>query len=296
MGDALAYGGGRVNLAYDNGLPGLDRVIVWFNDPGNWWGSGGLFAHIGEHLAYTLIVVVLAVALALPLGLLIGHTRRGTALVAGVANILRAVPTLGLLILLIVLLSPHIPIQAGAFGIIAPGAGPYFVPALLVLLVLAVPPILTSTYAGIQALDPAIRDAAEGIGMTPLQVAVKVELPCALPLLLSGIRSATLQVIATLTVAAYAPLVGGLGRLIVDGQQNLADPRYGYPAMIAAGLTIAVLAVAIDALLGLAQRLITSPGLTTAGAHRPSPMTSQSLAQNSSHQALSGRPSVKDLP
>ncbi|MGI5518517.1 ABC transporter permease [Streptomyces sp. CA-106131] len=281
-----------MNLAYDNGLPGLDRVFTWFNDPGNWWGPGGLLARTGEHLTYTLLVVVLAAALALPLGVLIGHTGRGTALVAAAVNTARAVPAFGLLVLLIVLLSPHMPTRAAVLGVIPPDAVPYAVPALLVLLLIAVPPILTSTYAGIQALDPAIRDAAQGIGMTPLQVALTVELPCALPLLFSGIRSATLQVIATLTVAAYAPLVGGLGRLIVDGQQNLADPRYGYPAMVASGFTVAVLAVAVDALLGLAQRLATSPGLTTV---RARPLTGRSLAHNRSRRALTGQPTSKDL-
>jgi osmoprotectant transport system permease protein len=98
--------------------------------------------------------------------------------------------------------------------------------------------------------------------MSPLQVMTKVEFPCALPLIMSGIRNATLEVIATLTVAAYAPLIGGLGRLIVDGAQNLTDPRYGYPAMVAAGMTIAALALVADILLRLVQRLVVSPGIS----------------------------------
>ncbi|GHF13336.1 hypothetical protein GCM10014715_81110 [Streptomyces spiralis] len=135
---------------------------------------------------------------------------------------------------------------------------------------IAVPQILTSTYAGVQALDPAVRDAARGCGMTPLQITLKVELPIAAPLIISGIRSATVQVIATLTVAAYAPLVGALGRLIVDGRQDLADPRHGYPAMLAAGITVAVLAIAADVFLPLAQRHLTrSPRLLPD--HRPAP-------------------------
>jgi osmoprotectant transport system permease protein len=211
------------------------------------------------------------------------------------ASALRAIPALGALILLIVVLSPHIHTQAGAGGILAPGSIPYAVPALLVLVVLAIPPILTSAYAGIQSLDPAARDAARGTGMTPLQVVLKVELPCALPLVVSGIRSAALQVIATLTVAAYAPLVGGLGRLIVDGQQNLTDPRYGYPAMVAAGIAIAVLAIAADTAIAVVQRLITSPGLT-ASRTRPhsSPMTRQAPGRNSHRPVIAGRPVPKD--
>ncbi len=112
--------------------------------------------------------------------------------------------------------------------------------------------------------------------MTPLQIILEVELPTAAPLIISGIRSVTVQVIATLTVAAYAPLVGGLGRLIVDGQQDLADPRYGYPAMLAAGTTVAVLAIAADVFLALAQRHLTGtrpdrhpPDNTSQAASRP---------------------------
>ncbi|MET8809764.1 ABC transporter permease [Streptomyces sp. NPDC004546] len=260
-------GGYAMNLALDNGLPEAGSVIVWLNDPLNWWGPTGLLADTGQHIAYALIVVTLAAAVALPTGMVIGHTGRGTLLVAGLANALRAVPALGVLILLVVALSPHIHVQGGVPGILAPGSVPYFVPAVLVLALIAVPQILTSTYAGVQALEPAVRDAARGCGMTSLQIVLKVELPTAAPLIISGIRSATLQVIATLTVAAYAPLVGGLGRLIIDGQQDLADPRYGYPAMLAAGITVAVLAIATDALLALAQRKATSPGLTPANTH-----------------------------
>ncbi|MFJ8363859.1 ABC transporter permease [Streptomyces sp. NPDC093984] len=274
-----------MNLALDNGLPGPGRVLIWFNDPVNWWGPGGLLADARQHIVYTLIVLTLAAVIALPAGLVIGHTGRGTLLVAGVANALRAVPALGLLILLVVVLSPHIHVQGGLRGILAPGSVPYFVPAALILVLIAVPQILTSTYAGIQALDPAVRDAARGCGMTPLQIVLKVELPTAAPLIIAGIRSATLQVIATLTVAAYAPLVGGLGRLIVDGQQDLADPRYGYPAMLAAGITVAVLAIAADALLALAQRKATSPGLAPTRIHRTTrprpnhvPVTSKELS------------------
>ncbi|WP_411093363.1 ABC transporter permease [Streptomyces sp. 049-1] len=258
-----------MNLVADNGLPGLHRVGIWFNDPANWWGPTGLITYASEHLGYTLAVVCAATLIAVPLGLVIGHTGRGTIWVAGLTNASRAVPTLGLLILLIVAVSPHIHIERGLGRVVPAGSVPYIVPVLLVLILIAVPPLLTSTYAGVRSLDPLIREAAAGSGMTPLQVVLKVELPCAAPLVIAGLRSATLQVMATLTVAAYAPLVGGLGRLIVDGHQNLADLRYGYPAMVAAGISVAVLAFAVDLLLQAAQRLIVSPGLTlAAGARR----------------------------
>lgn len=270
-----------MKLAADNGLPGLGRVVIWFNDPGNWWGSTGLLAHVREHLVYTFVVVCTAALVAVPVGLVIGHTGRGTTLIAGTSNAFRAVPALGLLIFLIVVLSPRIHIRQGLGSTIPAGSVPYLIPALLVLVILAIPPILTSTYAGVQSLEPAAREAAAGTGMTPLQVILKVEMPCSLPLIMSGLRSATLQVIATLTVAAYAPLVGGLGRLIVDGHQNLRDLRYGYPAMVAGGVSVAVLALAVDALLNLAQRLLTSPGIALSGTRqRTNPMNSQNPVQN----------------
>jgi osmoprotectant transport system permease protein len=245
-----------------NGLPGLHRVVIWFDDPGNWWGPSGLLARLGEHVVYSVVLVLAALVLALPLGLLIGHTGRGVVLVAGAANGMRAIPSLGLLLFLIVLVSPHLHVTSGFAGLVARGSVPYLIPALTVLLVVALPPILTSAYAGVQSVDRVVRDAAVGAGMSPLQVVARVELPCALPLIISGVRNATLEVIGTLTVAAYAPLVGGLGRLIVDGDQDLTDPRFGYPAMVAAAIAIAALALVADALLALAQRSIVSPGIS----------------------------------
>ncbi|NMO50106.1 ABC transporter permease subunit [Actinoplanes sp. TBRC 11911] len=243
-------------------LPGFASLGRWLNDPDNWLGSGGLLAHLREHLAFTVVIVLVAALIAIPAGIWMGHTGKGILLAGGFANALRAVPALGLLILLIVELSPHIHSRTGVGNLLAPGALPYFIPAALVLVILAVPPMLTNTYAGIQAVDPRAADAARGAGMSPLQVALRVEIPCAMPLILAGLRSATLQVIASLTVAAYAPLVGGLGRLIVDGQQNLIDPSLGYPAMLGAGITVAVLALVADGAFALAGRYVISPGVS----------------------------------
>ena len=249
-------------LASGNGLPGLGRVPIWFNDPSNWWGANGLLIRIREHVLYTVIIVLIALLIALPIGLLIGHTGRGVSYVAGVANALRAIPTLGFVLLLYVWLSGEIHSTA-AIPLLVPrgGLGPA-VAVLIVLVVLAIPPILTNSYAGVQAVDPAARDAAYGMGMTGWQVLRGVEFPCALPLVMSGIRSATLQVIATVTVAAYVPLLGGLGRLIVDGAGNLTSLQYGYPAMVAGGITVAVLALLADGLLNLVQRFVVSPGVS----------------------------------
>jgi osmoprotectant transport system permease protein len=248
-------------LASSNGLPGLSHVPKWFNDPENWWGPDGLVARIREHLTYTALIVVIAVLIALPLGLIIGHTGRGVFLVVGIANGLRAVPTLGLLILLYVWLSPKIHSRTEIPGLIGRGDLSSFIPAVIVLVVLALPPILTNTYAGVQNVDPAVRDAARCMGMTGAQIVRKVEFPNALPLIMSGIRSATLQVIATVAVAAYV-FLGGLGRFIVDGASQLTLPQFGYPAMVASGIVVAVLAVLVDGVLAIVQRLVVSRGVS----------------------------------
>jgi osmoprotectant transport system permease protein len=249
-------------LASDNGLPGLDRVPIWLNDPSNYWGPSGLAIRIREHLIYTALILIVALIIALPIGLLIGHTGRGVVLVVGLANGLRAVPTLGFVILLYVWLSPKIHSIKPIPYLVDKGGLPSFIPVVIVLVLLALPPILTNTYAGVQNVDPDVRDAAKGMGMTGGQVVRKVEFPCALPLILSGIRSATLQVIATVTVAAYLPFLGGLGRFIKDGAGPINDLQNGYPAMVSAGVVVAVLAVLVDGLLNLFQRFVVSPGVS----------------------------------
>jgi len=253
---------GSSGVLADAGLPGIGRVGVWFNDPENWWGPFGLLVRIREHLIYTGIILVIAILIALPLGLVVGHTGRGVFFVVGLANGLRAVPTLGFVVLLYILFSSAITTTFQIPYVVDRGGLASFVAVLIVLVVLALPPILTSTYAGVQNVDPAVRDAARGMGMTGAQVVRRVEFPCALPLIMSGIRSAALQVIATVTVAAYLPFLGGLGRYIKDGAGDLYNLQDGYPAMLAAGITVAVLAVLVDALFNLVQRYVVSPGLS----------------------------------
>lgn len=241
----------------------ISNVFTWLNDPAHWRDTrafNGIPTQILTHLRYSAIAMVIALAIALPLGLAIGHTNRGSFIVAGV-NSVRAIPGVGLLVLLAVIISPHF------FGRTDLG---YLIPAEIVLVVIAIPPILANTYAGVQNVDPAVRDAAEGMGMTGLQVLRRVELPCSLPLIFSGVRSATLQVIATATIAAYLPLLGGLGRFIYDGfhQQD-------FPQMIGGGVLVAVLAVLVDLVLAAVQRFAVSPGISgrysTSGARSTGP-------------------------
>jgi osmoprotectant transport system permease protein len=215
-------------------------LLVWLNDPLNWTGtrfSPGIVEQIAAHLGYTAIALAIAGVIAFPLGLALGHTGRASWLVA-LANGLRSLPTVGLLILLYVVVSPLISGRGDAV---------YLVPTEIVLVLLALPAILANTYAGVSNVDPAARDAARGMGMTGRQVLFRVELPNALPLIFSGVRSATLQVIATATIAAYVGL-GGLGRYVYDG---LAQQDFGQ--MAGGAVLVAALAVLARTGIGLAS-------------------------------------------
>ena len=132
-------------LALPGGIPGLSHVPVWFNDPQNWWGDFGLLARIEEHLALSAVILVAAVIIAFPLGVYIGHTGHGSALVGGLANALRAIPTLGLVLLLYVFLASKIT-NTSSFSVLIPRGGlSSFLAALIGLVILAIPPILTNT-------------------------------------------------------------------------------------------------------------------------------------------------------
>lgn len=222
----------------------IAQIIEWLTSSASWAGSGGIGARMVEHLQYSGVVLLLTLLIAVPLGLCIGHTGRGGWAVV-LANAARAIPTLGLLFAMALWLGPQIRSQLA-----------FVIPSIVVLILLAIPPVLSGAYAGVAAVDPAARDAAKGIGMRPLQVLTRVEIPCALPLLISGIRAATLQVIATATIAAYAGL-GGLGRFLIDG---LAAGNY----VVTAGgaILVALLALAVDGILALVERAVVSPGLT----------------------------------
>ncbi|GHH80266.1 ABC transporter permease [Streptomyces sulfonofaciens] len=227
----------------------MSNALTWLTDPVNWQdqlGTPGIPTQLGNHLAYSLAAVAIATVIAFPLGLLIGHTGRGTPVVT-FANGLRALPTLGLLILLYVVVSPHI---SGR------GDAPYLVPTEIVLVLLAIPPVLGNTCAGVQNVDPAVRDASVGMGMTGREVLFRVELPIALPLVLSGLRSAVLQVVATATVAAYVGL-GGIGRYLYDG---LAARDFAQ--MTGGAVLVAALALVLDGVLAGVQRYAVSPGVS----------------------------------
>jgi len=223
----------------------FEGVWAWLTNPDNWtktFAGPGIPTRLLEHLGYTALAVVIAAALAIPLGVYIGHTGRGGFLVVGIANSFRAVPELGLLVLLVLAMGIALVLQA----------------VTIVLVLLAVPPLLANTYAGVRNVSPGVVDAARGMGMTEPQIVRRVELPVALPLILAGLRSATLQVIATATVAAFVSL-GGLGRYVIDGKATGGVD--GYTEMAGGAVLIAALAVLVELLLGGVQYLAVSPGL-----------------------------------
>jgi osmoprotectant transport system permease protein len=214
-----------------------NNITAFFRNSAYWHGYDSIPQRLLEHVTYSGEALLIAAAIALPVGLITGHTGRGGNAVALVAVATRALPSYGLLVLL--------------FVIMGLGLWPVMIP----LVALAVPPILVTTYEAVHNVEGSLTDAAKGMGMRPWQVLARVEIPVALPLILSGLRSAAVQIVSTATIAAYISF-GGLGRYIVDGlyQENYSE--------VAGGATlVAMLALATLGLFWLVGRLVVSPGL-----------------------------------
>lgn len=216
-------------------------AFAWILDPAHWVGPDGIPTRIAEHLAYTGLTVLIAIVVAVTLGLYIGHTGRWRGISIAATGALRALPTLGLLTYLAI-----------AFGF---GIRLALIPTIIVLVVLAIPPLLAGAYSGIESVDSRTVDAARSMGMTEWQILWKVEIPLALPLIIGGIRSAVLQVVATATVAAYISL-GGLGRYIIDGL-----PVRDYTKVLVGALLVTLLALVLEGILIVIQRLTVPAGV-----------------------------------
>lgn len=222
-------------------------VIGWLLDPAHWSGGDGIPVRIGEHLLLSVLPVLVAALLALPLGLFIGHTGRGGFVVVSVANVGRALPSLGIM---------------GIALLFTAGLGFGFgEPAILIaLFALALPPMVTNTYAALRAIDGDLLEAGRGMGMRELQLLRRVELPLALPVILAGVRIAAVQVVATASLGAVLA-TGGLGRYIIDGIANKVYPE----VFVGAGLT-ALLAMLTELAFALAQRVLVSRHVRAAAA------------------------------
>ncbi|WP_306329088.1 ABC transporter permease [Streptomyces venezuelae] len=205
----------------------------WLTTPAHWGGENGIWHRLAEHLFLTVVCLLISCAIALPVALVLGHLGKGGALAVNLSNVGRAVPTFAVLVLL--LLSP-----IGSYG---------EWPTIIALVLFGVPPLLTNAYVGMRGVDPDVVRAARGMGMTGRQTLTRVEVPLALPLILTGVRIAAVQLVATATVAALAG-GGGLGRIITAGF-NLAST----PQVVAGAFLVAVLALLVEGVFEGVQRL-----------------------------------------
>ena len=195
------------------------QVVQWFVDPAHWDGSFGIPNRLWEHVQMSFLATLTAAVLALPVGVVLGHYGRGGNLAINISNVGRAVPSFGILVIAVQL-----------FGIGAP-------PAFIALVALAVPPIVTNAYVGMRDVDPELKEAARGLGMREHVALLRVEMPVALPVIMAGIRTAGVQVVATATLAAVVAW-GGLGRYIVDGFAQRDDVQIFAGAILVAALAM----------------------------------------------------------
>jgi osmoprotectant transport system permease protein len=221
-----------------------EQVWAWLSDPAHWSGPTGIPSRLAEHVGISLASIAIALALAFPVGLWVGHTRRGVRLAIAAATLGRAIPSLaaiGIVVPLTVLIDPD--------------AGFKVYPTLIAMVVLAVPPILVNTYAGIVGVDADLVEAARAMGLRERQILRGVELPLGLPAILAGVRSASVQVIATATLGAIYGL-GALGSYIVEGVAQNDDGK-----LFGGVVLVALLALLSEGLLSLAQRRALPRGL-----------------------------------
>jgi len=226
----------------------LAQVVDWFRDPAHWSGPGSIPLRAWEHVSLSAVSLGLAIAIALPLGLWIGHTNRGARLAIGIANVGRAVPSIGWLgIALPITLALF---QRGGLG---------FLPSTAALVALGIPPIVTNTYAGLRDVDPEMIEAGRGMGMRELELLRRVEVPIALPVIMAGIRSSAVAIVATATLAA---LVGGgtLGDFILQGLYVNDQPR-----IVGAAILVAILALGTELCFGALERVSVSAGMRGGG-------------------------------
>ena len=227
-------------------MSALADLARWLTDPANWQGSHGIPVRILEHMELSGLSVLVAVAIAMPIALYLGHTGRGGFIAINVANIGRALPSLALLAI-------------GLVIAISLGLGLGFWPTVFALVPLAIPPILTNVYVAVREVDRDVVDAARGMGLSESQILRSIEVPLGLPLMLAGIRTAAVNVVATATLGALVA-GGALGRFIVDG---LALQEYDQ--LMAGALLVALLAVVTEVSFAALERATVPPGMAATG-------------------------------
>jgi len=220
------------------------EAFAWLADPLHWQGPDGIPTRLFEHIWISAAGIVAALLVAFPLGAYIGHTGRGAGLAINVANVGRAVPSYAVLVIVL-------PISLR----LNPQLGLDVIPTFTAMTLLAIPPILVNTFAGIRGVDRDLVEAARGMGMRERQIFGRVELPLALPVVVGGLRTAAVQVVATATLGAVVAY-GGLGRYLIDGIARNQSDR-----LFAGVILVAVLALAVEGALAVLQRILVSPGL-----------------------------------
>lgn len=220
----------------------MHDVIKFFTTSTNWSGPEAIPARVVQHIGLSATSLGIALLVAIPIGLYIGHFRRAEFLTVTVANLGRSIPSFAILSLVYSLMLGFTATQKLAFG---------FTPTVVALTLLGIPPILTNTYVGVQTLDPDTLEAARGMGMSGRQILSRIEVPLAAPLIVAGTRTAAVQIVATATLSALIG-GGGLGRFIIDG-----FARSDTPMAIAGAALVAVLAIFTEILFGAIERLIT---------------------------------------
>jgi osmoprotectant transport system permease protein len=217
----------------------LADALAWIFSPERLSGSSPLPQAMGEHLFYTFLSVVIAAAIAVPLGYYIGHTGKGRELAVGISGAARAIPSFGLILLLVLVI----------------GVTQKPLAATIAFVLLGIPSILAGAYAGLEAIDRRTIDAARAVGMTEWQILWKVEIPLGLPLLIGGLRAGTLQIVATVVLAAYVDL-GGLGTYIIQG-----IPLRRYDMILGSAIVIVALALVLDGVFALLERIVVPRGV-----------------------------------
>jgi osmoprotectant transport system permease protein len=228
----------------------LTSTVAWLLDPGHWAGSDGIPTRIGEHLSISVVSLLAAAAVALPVGALIGHTGRGGTLAVNVANLGRAIPSYAVLV---IVLPPALQL-APVIGY-APAFGLSEIPTFTAMFLLAIPPILVNTYIGLRGVDRDLVESARGMGLREIQILARLEVPLSIGVIVGGLRTAAVQVVATATLGAVVAY-GGLGRYIIDGIARHENDRLFAGVVLVAGL-----ALATEGVLALVQRAVTPRGL-----------------------------------
>jgi osmoprotectant transport system permease protein len=224
----------------------LEEVIDWFGDADSWQGKRGALHQLSEHVRMSGVATLAACALALPPAVWLGHKRRFGTVAVNVSNVGRAIPSFAILVL-----------GNQQFGLREyPLVGSFT--TFLALLALAIPPLVTNAYVAVAEVPEDLRDAARGMGMSDLEVLRRVELPMAVPLLLAGVRTAAVQVVATATIAAFVG-ADGLGRFIIDGYAT-----NDHAEIFAGAILVAALSLLTEAGLALVQSALTPRGLREA--------------------------------